>query len=314
MIDARKKRARRAIAVLGAVLLGGTALSSWATQDIASRLDHHPALGTPIADGFYQPFAWVSWQQQPWAAGMPGVFLPAKSGAMGLMLAVCGISLALIMRSTNRPKAYPTSHGTARWADEKEIRAAGLLGKAEGVYIGAWTDKAGRVHYLRHDGPEHVSAIAPTRSGKGVGLVVPTLLSATESAVILDEQAELWEITACWRKSIGQTVLRWNPGSPDNSCAFNFLAEVRLETEHEVADAQNVAGMILDPDGRGLKDHWDRTGFALLTGVILHVMYLANAEGKVASLPDVAMAVSTAAAGSSPSCSPCRYRVTMKRA
>jgi hypothetical protein len=67
MTDTRTK-AKRAAAILGAALLTGTALSSVATQDIATRLDHHPALGQPIAAGLYEPYAWITWQQQPWAA------------------------------------------------------------------------------------------------------------------------------------------------------------------------------------------------------------------------------------------------------
>jgi len=49
-----------------------------------------------------------------------------------------------------------------------------VLGNDEGVYVGGWLDKHGEFHYLRHNGPEHVLCYAPTRSGKGVGLVVPT--------------------------------------------------------------------------------------------------------------------------------------------
>ncbi len=59
------------------------------------------------------------------------------------------------------------TYGTARWATPREVRAARLLGPA-GVVLGRF----GR-EYLRHDGPEHVLCFAPTRSGKGVGLVVP---------------------------------------------------------------------------------------------------------------------------------------------
>jgi type IV secretion system protein VirD4 len=290
MTDNRTK-AKRAGGILAATLLGATALSSWATQDIAARLDHAPALGSPVYDGFYQPFAWISWLQAPWAASVPRVFLPVRLGAMALMLAAGGIVLIVVQRSGPRPTAYKASHGTAKFADETDVRSADLLDNADGVYIGGWTDRLSAVHYLRHDGPEHVAAVAPTRSGKGVGLVIPTLLSWEGSAVILDEKAELWSLTAGWRKSIGQTVLRWHPGSPKNSCAFNFLAEVRLETEYEVADAQNIAVMLIDQAGAGFKDHWDRTAFGLLTGVILHVMYQAAANGEVASLPDVAEAL-----------------------
>jgi type IV secretion system protein VirD4 len=201
-----------------------------------------------------------------------------------------GIMLMAVQRRTNRPKAHPASHGTAKFADETDVRNAGLIGR-DGLYIGAWTDRAGRVHYLRHDGPEHVSAIAPTRSGKGVSLVIPNLLSWQDSAIVLDEKGELFQVTAGWRKAIGQTVLRWQPGHADNSAAFNFLAEVALKTGREIADAQNIAVMIIDPDGRGFKDHWDRTAFGLLTGVILHVLYQRDASGAVASLVDVASAL-----------------------
>ena len=90
-------------------------------------------------------------------------------------------------------------HGTAHWADREEIEATSLLPKrgrhGEGVYVGGWRDERGRLHYLRHNGPEHVAAIAPTRSGKGVGLVVPTLLSWPHSLVVNDQKAELWHLT-----------------------------------------------------------------------------------------------------------------------
>jgi type IV secretion system protein VirD4 len=287
-----RQKAKRLAIGLAATLLGATALSSVATQDIAARLDHHPALGQPLVDGFYQPFAWLGWQQEAWAADAPRAFLPTRLGLMAIVVLGGGLVLLTVQRKSNQPQKYDTVHGTAKFATEAQIRNAGLLDAPEGVYIGAWQDKAGRVHYIRHDGAEHVIAIAPTRSGKGVGLVIPTLLSWPASTVVLDEKAELWPLTAGWRKSIGQTVLRWQPGSPDCSASFNFLSEVRLGTGYEVADAQNIAVMMIDPEGKGFKDHWDRTAFGLLTGVILHVAYEAQTQGREASLPDVALALS----------------------
>ncbi|HSZ89786.1 MAG TPA: type IV secretory system conjugative DNA transfer family protein, partial [Acetobacteraceae bacterium] len=75
---------------------------------------------------------------------------------------------------------------------------------------------------------------------------------------------------------------------------FNFLEEVRLGTPYEVADAQNIAQMICDPNGDGIegKDHWGKTSFDLLSAVILHVMYNARADRRTASLADVAFALS----------------------
>ncbi len=69
----------------------------------------------------------------------------------------------------------------------------GVLDNPQGVYVGGWYDDAvRRLHYLRHDGPEHVLAFAPTRSGKGVGLVIPTLMAWSESCVVYDIKGENW--------------------------------------------------------------------------------------------------------------------------
>ena len=70
--------------------------------------------------------------------------------------------------------------------------------------------------------------------------------------------------------------MRWNP-----------LDEVRLGTEHEVADVQNLATILVDPDGRGLESHWQKTSQALLVGVMLHALYQARHEGTTTSLPAV---------------------------
>src|SRR4029077_595147 len=55
--------------------------------------------------------------------------------------------------------------------------------------------KSGKIHYLRHAGPEHVLCYAPTRSGKGVGLILPTLLSWQQSVFVTDLKGELYELT-----------------------------------------------------------------------------------------------------------------------
>ncbi|MGL5334986.1 MAG: type IV secretory system conjugative DNA transfer family protein, partial [Enterovibrio sp.] len=71
----------------------------------------------------------------------------------------------------------------------------------------------------------------------------------------------------------------------DGGICWNPLDEIRLGTEYEVGDVQNLAMLIVDPDGRGLDSHWQKTSYALLVGVILHALYRARAEGTVASLP-----------------------------
>ena len=150
-----------------------------------------------------------------------------------------------------------------------------------GVYVGGWEDRDGRFHYLRHNGPEHVLTYAPTRSGKGVGLIVPTLLSWGASAVVTDLKGELWALTAGWRKTYaGNTVLRFEPATADGSVCWNPLDEIRLGTEYAVGDVQNLVTLLVDPHGKGLESHWQKTAFALLVGVILHALYKAREDGE----------------------------------
>src|SRR3546814_18288839 len=92
------------------------------------------------------------------------------------------------------------TYGSARWATGKEARAAGLLGD-DGVILG----KMG-TDYLRHDGPEHVLCFAPTRSGKGVGLVVPSLLTWPGSCLVHDIKGEHWGLTSGFRRRFGQVL------------------------------------------------------------------------------------------------------------
>ena len=155
--------------------------------------------------------------------------------------------------------------GSARWADPHEIKSAGLLGD-DGVVLG----RLGR-NYLRHDGAEHVLCFAPTRSGKGVGLVVPTLLSWPGASIVHDIKGENWELTAGFRARFGR-VLLFDPTNA-NSAAYNPLLEVR-KGEWEVRDVQNVAEVLVDPEGSLEKrNHWEKTSHSLLVGAILHVLY-----------------------------------------
>jgi type IV secretion system protein VirD4 len=155
--------------------------------------------------------------------------------------------------------------GSARWASEKEIRRAGLFSE-DGVVLGCHGPR-----YLRHDGPEHVLCFAPTRSGKGVGLVLPTLLTWPGSAIVHDIKGENWQFTAGFRARHGR-VLLFDPTNP-LSAAYNPLLEVR-KGEWEVRDVQNVADVLVDPEGSLEKrNHWEKTSHALLVGAILHVLY-----------------------------------------
>ncbi|MCP3654438.1 MAG: type IV secretory system conjugative DNA transfer family protein [Herbaspirillum sp.] len=102
---------------------------------------------------------------------------------------------ALAMNQRHRLSVIEGLHGTVHWASRQKIMHSELLPQSgttsQGVYVEGWLDgKTGDTLYLRHNGPEHVLAFAPTRSGKSVGLVIPTLLSWPGSLVCYDIKSE----------------------------------------------------------------------------------------------------------------------------
>lgn len=273
------------VLALGAATAGLQA----ATQFFAYKANYHTALGANL-NGFYPPWSIVNWYSE-WHDKFPDELMGA--GGVGTMVAAAGMLAMAITKivTSNSSKANQYLHGSARWADKKDIQEAGLLPRdadSTGVYVGGWEDKKGEFHYLRHSGPEHVLCYAPTRSGKGVGLVVPTMLSWPASAVVTDLKGELWALTSGWRqKYANNKVLRFEPAAGNGGVRWNPLDEIRLETEYEVGDVQNLAQLIVDPDGKGLESHWAKTSFALLVGVILHALYVAKHNGGYATLPKI---------------------------
>jgi len=252
------------IAVVFAIMVAGL----WtATQWAAAMLGYQAQLGAPwfVAGRFpfYHPWALFSWWYKYDAYARPifdkAGMLAGASGFLGCAAAVLGS----LWRA--RQHGSVTTYGSARWATRRDVERAGLQRDA-GVLLGRF-DR----HYLRHDGPEHVMAFAPTRSGKGVGLVVPTLLSWTGSAVIHDIKGENWTLTAGWRSQFSHCLL-FDPTNPC-SARYNPLLEVRRGSA-EVRDVQNIADILVDPEGAlERRNHWEKTGHSLLVGAILHVLY-----------------------------------------
>jgi type IV secretion system protein VirD4 len=238
-----------------------------ATQWTAWRLGFQAQLGQPWFEiaglPVYPPPAFFWWWYF-YDAYAPTIFYGgAGIAASGGLIAIAAAILMSIYRA--REAKDVRTFGSARWAERKEIAAAGLLGE-DGVVLG----KLDR-DYLRHDGAEHVLCFAPTRSGKGVGLVVPTLLTWPGSAIVHDIKGENWDLTAGLRSCFGR-VLLFDPTNAQ-SAAYNPLLEVR-RGEWEVRDVQNVADVLVDPEGSLEKrNHWEKTSHSLLVGAILHVLY-----------------------------------------
>lgn len=252
------------ICVVFAVAVGGVWL---ATEWAAWHLGFQPRLGTPwfniLSVPFYYPWRlfdwWYAYDAYAHEIFNTAGLIAATSGFLSCAVAIVGS----LWRA--RQVGRVTTYGSSRWANILEIRKAGLF-RSAGVFLGQVDGK-----YLRHNGPEHVMAFAPTRSGKGVGLVVPTLLSWTESVVIHDIKGENWQLTAGWRSQFSHCLL-FNP-TDTRSARYNPLLEVR-KGSNEVRDVQNIADILVDPEGAlERRNHWEKTSHSLLVGTILHILY-----------------------------------------
>jgi len=269
-------------------LLGGL----WGTtQWVAYALGYQKQLGEPyvILNGYpvYFPWQWFFWDYH-YGAYAPDVFQKAFMLTYVSVFLMFGVMVILAVHRAKK-KVNIGAYGTARWATNEELSNSGLMG-SDGVILAQtndarfhseieqkngrqevkWVmDKAGK-DILRHSGPEHIFCFAPTRSGKGVGLVIPTLLTWVGSCIVYDIKKENWAASAGWRKQFSH-CLCFDPTSP-GSVRFNPLMEIRKE--QEVRDVQNIADILVDPDGsKEKRDHWEKTGHSLLVGVILHVLY-----------------------------------------
>ena len=182
-------------------------------------------------------------------------------------LAAVAMGAALLRGQHGREQ---TTHGSARWATKKEVKKAGLYAP-RGTVLGKYQ---GRI--LRHDGPEHTLLCGPTRSGKGVSTIIPTLLDWPESTLVLDpKDGENYDVTAQWRRQYSQ-VLAFTPCRHPNAC-INVLDTIRLGTPHALSDAQLIAQSLTAPEKMKLESgtgaHFRELATMLLTAALLHVAY-----------------------------------------
>ena len=120
----------------------------------------------------------------------------------------------------------------------------------------------------------------------------PDLTSWPGSSLVLDIKGENWALTAGWRKTeLGHIVLRFDPSDASGSgCRFNPVEEIRLDSLEAIQDVQNMALMLVDPDGKGLEDHWTKAAFGFFSGLILHCCIVTKAEkGRTATLNDITL-------------------------
>lgn len=303
--DAASSRGRRAAWYLAFMAVLALCACAWATQRIAEGYGYHAGLGGALWGRIYAPWMCFLWENR--LRDAYGIIENALLQAQCIFFVPQAVVIFCLLLFGRSPRGTANIHGSARWATYDEIAAMGLL-NGYGVYLGSYVrtleggekwlrrlqgQSCRQQWYLRHNGPEHILAFMPTRSGKGVGLILPTLLSWSESSVVFDIKGENWALTSGYLKSRGHVCLRFDPADPTGaSVRYNPLEEVRLREAHAISDAQNIITMLLDPNGKGFegKDaHWKKNAVALLSGVLLHCMILTlKQHQRTANLRDLA--------------------------
>ncbi len=280
-------------ALVAVLFLWFVGVCAWNSSRLGSMLGYDAALGAPLGELGGRVWYWP-WKIIVWGERFEGHRVIDSVVNQTYLLAV-GLPVAVFLLAIYFQKfalkGRDDLHGSAHWAGRKDIERMGYFDE-RGVYVGGWWDKKRkRQYYLRHDGPEHILCFAPTRSGKGVSLILPTLLSWPHSSVVLDIKGENFALTSGYLASLGHKTLRFDPSDAEGtSAAFNPLAEVRLDSVKAIPDAQQIANMVMDPDGKGLEDYWNKAAFGFFGGAVLHSLIKTLYEEKRwASLYDVAV-------------------------
>ena len=191
----------------------------------------------------------------------------------GIALA-CVLSPLLVFLIPNKKSLF----GDARFAKRKEIDQAGLFGE-KGLIVGHYAGK-----YLSFDGQQHVILSAPTRSGKGVGVVIPNLLNWPDSVVVLDIKQENWNLTSGYRQKYGQECYLFNPAATDyRTHRYNPLSYINADPYFRIDDVQKIANMLF-PDQPGTDVIWTATPRSFFLGVVL---FLLETPGKPVTLGQV---------------------------
>ena len=233
----------------------GVLLSLWLSGAIYlyfAHLDYHKA--TPLTVFRYGYFYGHDKQTRFWLG-------------LSLLLGFIPISLPLTLKF--KPKK-PALYGEANFANQQQIKQAGLLGQA-GIIVGKQQGLLQK-QYLQFEGQQHVLMSAPTRSGKGVGVVVPNLLSWQDSIVVLDIKQENWNISAGFRQAHGQHCFLLNLAPRDyQSHRWNPLHYISSDPSFRINDIQKI-GQMLFPNIDSESPIWQASARSLWLGLVLFLL------------------------------------------
>jgi type IV secretion system protein VirD4 len=229
---------------VGAVMYGTAYLAGWIIL---------PILKVPLSA--HHDWIWFSyWHYYPALRSGP----LAVSAALGFAASISPVALVFMPKKRSL-------HGDATFATSAQVRRAGLHAD-KGIIVGQRDSQ-----YLVFGGQQHVLMSAPTRSGKGVGVVIPNLLNWPDSVVVLDIKQENWGLTAGFRAGHGQACFLFNPAAEDRRThRYNPLHYISNDPAFRINDVQKIAGMLY-PDLPNVDPIWNASCRSMFVGIVLYL-------------------------------------------
>jgi type IV secretion system protein VirD4 len=266
-----------------------------ATNYFAFSVKDRTILGNPQIGPFYEPFH-IFWWRYKIRSGL-GVSFSTSLYVFFVVFALV-LTLTVFLYVRFRPKLKGI-YGSARWMNEREMKFQGFYRQRfDSVIFGmnkeARYKQANAEKYeLKHPGKiifnsenGHIYVNGPTRGGKGISIIIPTLLSYTESVFVYDIKKENFEKTAGWRKKFSH-VVKLEFANPD-SAHFNVMSYVK-RGDTEISELQNIITNLTNPGGKEQEyDYWVESAKNLILASMLHLLYSQDdPKSPPASLPGV---------------------------
>jgi len=264
-----------------------------ATQNFAKSVGYDPLwVGEPFYTLFntplYRPFNIAVWAVKFYKQTAIHPYLYNASKITGIV-ALSAILFYFLIEFVIMKNGLSNIFGTARWGNKNDLKKSGLLQKKGGMVLGQLSSAKLFAKYdnvkdsvilhmkkpaqkIIQSGIYNTILSAPTRSGKGVSCVIPTLLSYPGSVIVLDFKGENFNFTSGFRSKFGK-VYRWEP-TGENGHHFNPMMEIR-EGEDAFSDANLIADILTTPasgGGNATSEHFQSGAKDFLTSLILHCL------------------------------------------
>ncbi|NSZ19496.1 type IV secretion system ATPase VirD4 (plasmid) [Agrobacterium vitis] len=206
------------------------------------------------------------WYETPFYLGvMSDVFIRC--------LTILGITTVLILAIMAKVLFKEKHFGTARWARFQEMRRNGYIRpyrRISGPVFGKTGRPGGAGHYLTNGEQPHSLVVAPTRAGKGVGVVIPTLLTFNGSVLALDVKGELFELTSRARKAKGDRIYKFSPLDKNarTHCYNPVLDIVAMPPERRFTETRRLAHNLIVSKGKGAEGFIDGARDLFVGGIL----------------------------------------------